>query len=111
LNKQTLFEALDWALFSVGGILTAFLLPSTIFVTLLLRVPIPEGPISSFWVVPVAKIYLFFLLVGASWHAMHRIRFILFGFGLSRYRRGVTVLTTLALALTIASVLLVVFSL
>jgi len=111
MKKQALFEAVDWALFSFGGILTAFLLPSTILVTLILHQPVPGGPISSFWIIPVAKLYLFFLLGGASWHALHRIRFILFGFGLSRYRRGVTAVTTGALALMIASVYLVVFSL
>ncbi len=99
ITKQALFEALDWAIFSVGGILTSFLLPATIVVTLILQRPLPDGLLNSFPALPLANLYLFVLLGAAAWHAMHRIRFIIFGFGLSRYRRGVTVLTTVALAL------------
>ncbi len=99
LTKQALFEALDWALFSVGGILTSFLLPATIVITLILQRPLPDGLLNSFPSLPLANLYLFVLLGVAAWHAMHRIRFIILGFGLSSYRRGVTVLTTLALAL------------
>ena len=57
------------------------------------------------------KLYLFLLLVGAAWHAMHRIRFVLYGFGLSRYRRGVTAATMVALALIIVFALEVIYSL
>lgn len=99
LPKQTLFEVLDWVLFSFGGILTSFLLPGTIVITLILQRPLPDGLLDSFPVLPLGNVYLFVLLGAASWHAMHRIRFILFGFGLSHYRRSVTALTTVALAL------------
>jgi fumarate reductase subunit D len=99
LPKQTLFEVLDWALFSFGGIVTSFLLPATIVITLVLQRPLPDGILSSFPFLPWANLYLFVFLGFASWHAMHRIRFILYGFGLSHYRRGVTALTTAALAL------------
>jgi len=68
-------------------------------VTLLLQQPIPRGPLAA--LPALVKLYLFLLLVGAAWHAMHRIRFILYGFGLSRYRRGVTAATMVVLALII----------
>ncbi len=90
---------LDWALFSFGGVLTSFLLPATIVITLILQRPLPGGLLNSFPVLPLANLYLFVFLGAAAWHAMHRIRFILFGFGLSHYRRGVTALTTVSLAL------------
>jgi len=100
-SKEALFESLDWALFSYGIIVSAFLLPATIVVTLILQQPIPNGPLAAFPVIPLARIYLFLLLGGAAWHAIHRIRFILFGFGLSRYRRSVTVATAVGLALVL----------
>ena len=53
----------------------------------------------------------FLLLVGAAWHAMHRIRFVLYGFGLSHYRRGVTAASMVALALIIVFALEVISSL
>ncbi len=98
-SKQALFEAFDWGIFSIGSIIAAFLLPANIVVTLLLQQPIPTGPLAS--LPSLSKLYLFLLLVGAAWHAIHRIRFVLYGFGLSRYRRGVTAATIIALALII----------
>jgi len=76
-------------------------------VTLLLQQPIPKGPLAA--LPALSKLYLFLLLVGAAWHAMHRIRFVLYGFGLSRYRRGVTTGTMVALALIIVFALEVIF--
>ena len=108
-SKQTLFEALDWGIFSIGGIIAAFLLPANIVVTLLLQQPIPTGPLAT--LPALLKLYLFLLLVGAAWHAMHRIRFVLYGFGLSRHRRGVTAATMVALALIIVFALQVISSL
>ena len=108
-SKQALFEALDWGIFSIGGIIAAFLLPATIVVTLLIQQPIPKGPLAS--VPALSKLYLFLLLVGAAWHAMHRIRFVLYGFGLSHYRRGVTAASMVALALIIVFALEVISSL
>ena len=78
-------------------------------VTLLLQQPIPRGLLATLPI--LLKLYLFLLLVGAAWHAMHRIRFVLYGFGLSRYRRGVTVATMVALALIIVFALEVIYSL
>ena len=108
-SKQTLFEAIDWGIFSIGGIIAAFLLPANIVVTLLLQQPIPNGPLATLPV--LSKLYLFLLLVGAAWHAMHRIRFVLYGFGLSHYRRGVTAASMVALALIIVFALEVISSL
>ena len=78
-------------------------------VTLLLQQPIPRGLLATLPI--LLKLYLFLLLVGAAWHAMHRIRFVLYGFGLSRYRRGVTAATMVALALIIVFALEVIYSL
>ena len=101
-SKQALFEALDWGIFSVGGIITAFLLPATIVITLFLQQPVPRGALASFSTIPLAKLYLFIFLVGSTWHAMHRVRFILFGFGLSRHRKAVTTFVIIVLALVSA---------
>jgi fumarate reductase subunit D len=100
-SKQALFESLDWALFSYGIIVSAFLLPATILVTLILQQPLPNGPLSAFPVIPLTRVYLFLLLGGAAWHAVHRIRFVLFGLGLSRHRRSVTAVTTAGLVLAL----------
>jgi fumarate reductase subunit D len=109
-SKQALFESLDWAFFSYGIIVSAFLLPATIIVTLILHQPVPNGPLSAFPVIPLTRIYLFLLLGGAAWHAMHRIRFVLFGLGLSHHRRSVTVVTTASLALVLLFVAKISFS-
>ncbi len=96
-SKEAFFEAIDWGVFSVGGIIASFLLPANIIITLILQKPVPNGLLASFPL--LTNLYLFLLLGGAAWHAMNRIRHILFGLGLSHYRRPVTALTTIALAL------------
>lgn len=78
--------------------MTSFLLPATIIITLILQRPLPGGVLNSFPPIPLANLYLFVLLGASAWHAMHRIRFILFGLGLARHRTSVTALTTIALA-------------
>ena len=108
-SKQSLFEAIDWGIFSIGGILAAFLLPASVVVTLLLQQPIPRGFLATF--PALTKLYLFIIIAGAAWHAMHRIRFILYGFGLSRYRRIVTVATVVVLALIVLFAIEVIVSL
>ena len=104
-SKQTLFEALDWGIFSIGGIIAAFLLPANIVVTLLLQQPIPNGPLATLPV--LSKLYLFLNIV--QWPADGR--FVLYGLGLSRYRRGVTAASMVALALIIVFALEVISSL
>lgn len=108
-SRQALFEALDWGVFSLGGIITAFLLPVNIVVTLLLQQPIPRGALLSFPILPLTKLYLFILLIGATWHALHRIRFILLGFGLSHYRKAVTITTMIVLSLIIVYTFKIIF--
>ena len=98
-SKGALFEAIDWGIFSIGGVIASFLLPANIIITLVLQKPIPNGLLASFPVIPLTNLYLFLVLGGAAWHAIHRIRFILFGFGLSHYRSVVTVITSIVLAL------------
>lgn len=101
-SKGALFEAIDWGIFSIGGVIASFLLPANIVISLVLLKPIPNGLLASFPVIPLTNLYLFLVLGGAAWHAIHRIRFILFGFGLSHHRGIVTAITTLALALILA---------
>jgi len=109
-SKQSIFESLDWAIFSYGMIVSAFLLPANIVVTLILQQPVPKGILASFPLIPLAKIYLFLLLGGAAWHAVHRIRFVIFGLGLSHYRRGVTALATIGLAFVLFFVAKIAFA-
>lgn len=108
-SKQALFEALDWGLFSFGMIVSAFLLPANIAITLFLQHPLPAGVLSSFALIPLVKLYLFLLLGGASWAAVHRIRFILFGLGLSDYRKGVTVLLMTGLGFILVAAARIIF--
>ncbi len=52
---------------------------------------------------------MFLLLGGAAWQSMHRIRFVLFGLGLSSYRKSVTGMTTAALAIILIFAFRVIF--
>lgn len=109
-SKETLFEVLDWSLFSFGGVVAAFLLPSSVVITLWLQKPIPVGLLNVLQPLPIAKLYLLVLLGGSAWHAMHRVRFVLYGLGLAEYRRPVAVVTTSVLGLIIIWILLTLFA-
>ncbi len=94
-SKQAVYETLDWGVFFVGGVIAAFLLPVQIVITLLLHEPVPGALLASPFITSLAKFYLFVVLGGATWHGIHRIRFILYDLGLSHHKRVVTVLVSL----------------
>jgi fumarate reductase subunit D len=108
-TRQQAFEAIDWLLFSAGGMISAFLLPAHILVALVmaplgLSEAVPPGLVGAPTLIPpiLVRLYLFIVLGGAAWHALHRIRFMLMGLGLAHHRSLVTAVVLLVLAVILA---------
>ncbi len=105
-KHEVVLEPLFWGLFSLGGFLTAFLLPSTIL-ALSFFVPLglwPANRIGYDWLTsainPAAAnfqgllVRLFFLLViaGALFHGAHRFKYMLLEAGAREYETGLGVI-------------------
>lgn len=90
-EREVVLEPIVWGLFSLGGFLTAFLLPVMIF-ALSLAVPLglwaPERVGYEAYAVrftdPLFHLLLFALIGGSLFHGMHRLRHILLDAGLKR---------------------------
>jgi len=91
-EPEVVLEPLFWGLFSLGGFLTAFLLPVTIFL-LSFAVPLGFWPAdrlaydafhASFQSLLVRAFY-FVLIVGALFHGAHRFKFMLLEAGLHKH--------------------------
>ena len=90
-EREVVLEPMVWGLFSLGGFITAFLLPVTIFF-LSLAVPLGLWPAERIGYgafaarFPDLLVRLFFLVVigGGLFHGMHRLRHILLDAGLTR---------------------------
>jgi fumarate reductase subunit D len=89
-------EPFWWGLFSVGGVVAAFLIPVHLF---LHGLAIPLGWISVSHASlmglaghPLIKLYLFVLIALPLYHAAHRLRFILEDVGLHGLRAPLAVL-------------------
>jgi|SRR5712692_2027893 fumarate reductase subunit D len=89
-------EPFWWSLFSVGGVVAAFLVPVHLF---LHGLAIPLGWVSlsharllALVGQPVIKLYLFVLIALPLYHCFHRLRFILEDIGLHGYRALLAVL-------------------
>jgi fumarate reductase subunit D len=89
-------EPFWWSLFSVGGVVAAFLVPVHLF---LHGLAIPLGWVSvsharllALVGQPLVKIYLFVLIALPLYHWAHRFRFILEDLGLHRFRAPIAVL-------------------
>jgi fumarate reductase subunit D len=89
-------EPFWWSLFSVGGVVAAFLVPVHLF---LHGLAIPLGWVSvsharllALLGQPLVKIYLFVLIALPLYHWAHRFRFILEDLGLHRFRAPIAVL-------------------
>ena len=89
-------EPFWWSLFSVGGVVAAFLVPVHLF---LHGLAIPLGWVSvshakmlALVSQPLVKVYLFVLIALPLYHCFHRLRFILEDLGLHGYRAPLAVL-------------------
>lgn len=110
MEKPSILEALEWTLFSLGGIVTALLIPIHILVTAILS---PLGIVESFnhaaivarLGTPAFKLYLLILLLSAIPHTLHRIRFILYDIGFGKNRKAVNTLILLVYVATMSFVL------
>ncbi|HLE53747.1 MAG TPA: hypothetical protein VI999_00705 [Thermoplasmata archaeon] len=105
-EHEVVLEPLFWGLFSLGGFLTAFLLPVTIL-ALSFFVPLglwPADRIGYAWLTasmnPTAAnlqgllVRLFFLVViaGGLFHGAHRFKYMLIEAGAAKYETGLGVL-------------------
>ncbi len=91
------FEAIDWMLFGGGGIVAALVLPIHIIATNVLPAFTFAPTIFTQYQLtaakvgePLIKLYLILVLSLSTWHATHRVRFILFDLGLVKHRGIVT---------------------
>lgn len=89
-------EPFWWSLFSVGGVVAAFLVPVHLF---LHGLAIPLGWVSvtharllALVGQPLIKVYLFVLIALPLYHCFHRLRFVLEDLGLHRFRAPIAVL-------------------
>ncbi len=90
-------EPFWWVLFSVGGVVAAFLVPVHLFVHSL-AVPlgwisISPARIQALVAHPLVKVYLFVLIALPLYHGAHRFRFILEDVGLHGLRTPIAVLS------------------
>lgn len=88
-------EPFWWSLFSVGGVVAAFLVPVHLF---LHGLAIPLGWVSvtharllALVGQPLIKVYLFVLIALPLYHCFHRLRFVLEDLGLHRFRAPIAV--------------------
>ena len=89
-------EPFWWSLFSVGGVVAAFLVPVHLF---LHGLAIPLGWVSvsharmlALVSQPLVKIYLFVLIALPFYHCFHRLRFVLEDLGIHGFRAPIAVL-------------------
>ncbi|TLZ98630.1 MAG: hypothetical protein E6J96_02515 [Methanobacteriota archaeon] len=85
---EVLLEPIFWSLFSLGGFITAFLFPVTLFL-LFFAAPFhlwPTDPAaySTFgghWKEPLVRLFFFVLIGGSLFHGTHRLKFMLMDAG------------------------------
>jgi len=86
---EVLLEPLFWGLFSVGGFITAFLFPVTLFLLFFGEPfglwPTDPGAYDAFvgrWQEPLVRLFFFVLIGGSLFHGTHRLKFMLVDAGL-----------------------------
>src|SRR5256886_3240949 len=88
-EPEVSLEPLLWGLFSLGGFITAFLFPITVF--LLFLAPVfglwPSDPaayvtFAAHWREPLGRVFFFALIGGSLFHGAHRLKFMLVDPGL-----------------------------
>ena len=89
-------EPFWWSLFSVGGVVAAFLVPVHLF---LHGLAIPLGWVSvsharmlALVSQPLVKFYVFVLIALPLYHCFHRLRFVLEDLGIHGFRAPIAVL-------------------
>ena len=97
MSTRKTIDPFWWGLFSVGGVVAAFLVPVHLFVHAL---AVPLGWISlsharmlALVGQPLIKLYLFVLIALPLYHWAHRFRFILEDIGLHGFRVPIAVLS------------------
>ena len=89
-------EPFWWVLFSVGGVVAAFLVPVHLFLHGLAAplgwVPVSHPRMLTLVGQPLIKLYLFVLIALPLYHWAHRFRFILEDVGLHALRAPIAVL-------------------
>ena len=93
MYKQNKSEPFWWGMFSLGGVVAALLVPIHIFMD---GLAVPLGMLEEDTLGyermralishPLAKIYLFVLVILPLYHAAHRIRFSLYELGIREFR-------------------------
>src|SRR2546425_2357359 len=88
-EPEVFLEPLLWGLFSLGGFITAFLFPITVFLLFLAPVfglwptdPAAYVTFAAHWREPLGRLFFFALIGGSLFHGKHRLKFILFRAGL-----------------------------
>ncbi|TLZ96249.1 MAG: hypothetical protein E6J95_00290 [Methanobacteriota archaeon] len=85
---EVLLEPVFWSLFSVGGFITAFLLPVMLFL-IFFAAPFhlwPGDPAAyatflAHWKEPLVRLFFFVLIGGSLFHGTHRLKFMLMDAG------------------------------
>lgn len=88
-EPEVLLEPLFWGIFSLGGFITAFLFPVTLFV-LFFAAPLglmhsDPGSFAAFsmqWHMPLVRLFFFVLIGGSLFHGTHRLKFMLVDAGM-----------------------------
>src|SRR5438876_6641560 len=89
-EPEVFLEPLLWSLFSVGGFITAFLFPITVFLLFLAPTfgfwptdPAAYATLAAHWQAPLARLSFFALIGGSLCHGRHRLKSMLVDAGLS----------------------------
>ena len=88
-ESEVVLEPLFWGLFSLGGFITAFLFPITLFL-LFFAAPFGLWPrdvpayrtFTTLWQGPLVRLFFFVLIGGSLFHGTHRLKFMLMDAGL-----------------------------
>ena len=85
---EVLLEPVFWSLFSVGGFITAFLLPVTLFLIFFAAPfhlwsgdPAAYATFLAHWKEPLVRLFFFVLIGGSLFHGTHRLKFMLMDAG------------------------------
>src|SRR2546428_2325200 len=88
-EPEVSLEPFLWCLFSLGGFITAFLFPITVFLLFVAPVfgwwptdPAAYATFAAQWQEPLVRIFFFALIGGSLFHGTHRLKFMLVDAGL-----------------------------
>ncbi len=88
-EPEVVAEPLFWGLFSLGGFITAFLFPVTLFLVFFAAPfglwptdPASYSTFSALWQGPLVRLFFFVLIGGSVFHGTHRLKFMLVDAGM-----------------------------